>query len=71
MEITFNKGDAVPQTGQYVCAPCGFKKDFSKGEKFTECISCFSGTPEGHEEYAEGLELWEKVRSLPEEEHRA
>lgn len=62
---TYNKGEAVPHTGEYVCAPCGFKRRFATGESFPECTSCLSGTPEGHEEYAEGLELWEKVRDLP------
>ena len=68
MESTFNKGEHVPESGEYVCAPCGFKRQYSKGEAFAECTSCFSGTPDGHEDFADGLELWEKVRNLPEPE---
>jgi hypothetical protein len=58
----FSKGDAVPKEGAYVCVPCGFKKDYKSGEHFEECISCFSGTPQGeHEEFVDGMEMWEPV----------
>ncbi len=56
----FNKGDAVPEDGEYVCSPCGYHHTYHQGEQFTECISCMAGSSEGDEEYAEGLELWEK-----------
>lgn len=62
----FNKGDEVLEDGEYVCSPCGYHHTFHKGEQFTECLSCMSGTPEGHEEFVEGLELWEKARPVPE-----
>ena len=62
---TFNKGDQVREEGTYVCVPCGFKKHFRPGDNFTECLSCLAGTKDGHEDYVEGLELWEKVK--PEE----
>lgn len=65
-ERTFNKGEDVPEDGEYVCAPCGYHHTFHHGERFTECVSCLSGTPEGQEEYAEGLELWEKAHPIPE-----
>lgn len=57
----FDKGEAVPAEGEYVCSPCGYHHTFRKGEHFTECISCMAGTPDGHEDFAEGLELWEKA----------
>lgn len=64
-EETFNKGEKVPQNGEYVCAPCGFKKHFKEGERFPECTSCLAGSEGGSEEFAEGLELWERVRDIP------
>lgn len=62
---TFNKGDSVPKEGNYVCVPCGYRKHFSPGEHFSECTSCLSGTPDGEEEYLDGLEMWEPVRTEP------
>lgn len=59
---TFNKGEIVPEAGEYVCVPCGYHKEYRPGEQFTECISCFSGTHDGHEDFAEGLEMWEKIQ---------
>lgn len=59
---TFNKGDIAAEAGNYVCVPCGFRKHFKQGEQFSECMSCLSGTKHGDEEYAEGLELWEKAQ---------
>lgn len=58
---SYNKGDAAPDDANYVCVPCGYNRYFRKGEVFTECMSCLSGTPHGEDEYAEGLELWEKA----------
>lgn len=60
-EKTYNKGDVVEEDGDYVCVPCGYNRYFRMGEQFTECMSCLSGTSDGHEEYVQGLELWEKV----------
>lgn len=62
-ETPFSKGDKVPEAGEYVCVPCGYKHQYHAGEEFGECISCLSGTPGGqHEEYVEGMEMWEKVQ---------
>ena len=64
----FSKDDAVPKEGSYVCVPCGYTKHFNVGDHFTECISCFSGTPNGqHEEFVEGQEMWEPVQPVKEE----
>lgn len=61
LPATFNKGEIVPEDGTYVCSPCGYHHAFQKDEQFTECLSCLSGTPDGHEEFVEGMELWEKT----------
>lgn len=65
---TFNRGDAVPEEGKYVCVPCGFKHHFKTDETFTECISCLGGTNDGPEEFAEGLEMWEKLQPIKDDE---
>ncbi len=62
---TFNKGETVPEEGEYVCVPCGYHKDYKPGDAFSECISCLSGTPDGDDEFAEGLEMWEKAQPHP------
>ncbi|MDD5039860.1 MAG: hypothetical protein PHY34_01790 [Patescibacteria group bacterium] len=56
----FDKGNVVPEEADYVCVPCGYRHHYQHGEKFGECISCLAGTKEGHEDYVEGLEMWEK-----------
>ncbi|MBI4089971.1 MAG: hypothetical protein HY421_01065 [Candidatus Kerfeldbacteria bacterium] len=61
LNTTYNRGDDVTEDGEYVCVPCGYHRYFRQGEQFTECMSCLSGTQDGHEDYAEGLELWEKA----------
>jgi hypothetical protein len=63
----YHKGDTVSDEGDYVCVPCGFRKHLKPGKQFPECTSCLSGTEEGHDDYVEGLELWEKVQPIPEE----
>jgi hypothetical protein len=68
MTKPFSKGDTVPEEGDWVCVPCGYKHHYHVGEQFGECMSCLSGTPNGeHEEFLEGEEMWEKV-TLPVEE---
>ncbi|MFA6098435.1 MAG: hypothetical protein WCV50_00640 [Patescibacteria group bacterium] len=61
---TFNKGDQVPESSHYVCVPCGFKKEYKAGEVFGECTSCLAGTDAGHEEFIEGLEMWEQYKDI-------
>jgi len=62
---TYNKGDAVPEDGTYVCVPCGFHKSFHAGDTFSECTSCLAGTHEGDEMFVDGSELWEKKTTVP------
>jgi len=62
-EKPFSKGERVPEDGEYVCVPCGYHNVYQAGDQFKECVSCLSGTPEGKEEFAEGLEMWEKIRA--------
>ncbi len=61
-EETFHKGDIVGEEGDYVCVPCGYQKHFKPGDTFTECTSCLAGTDEGHEDYVDGMEVWEKIQ---------
>lgn len=58
---TFNKGEAVPASGTYVCVPCGYRQHHKSGDTFGECTSCLAGTEEGDKEYIEGTSLWEKI----------
>lgn len=37
----YHVGDKVPEEGQYVCVPCGFRKRLKPGDVFGECLSCF------------------------------
>lgn len=64
----FNKDEPVPEPGEYVCVPCGYHKVYQSGDKFSECISCLSGTNDGEDEFAEGLEMWEKAQPHPVDE---
>lgn len=59
-ENIFNKGDTVPEDADYICVPCGYKRELKAGETFGECTSCLAGTDEGEKEYMEGTSLWEK-----------
>jgi hypothetical protein len=62
----YSKGDSVPAAGEYVCVPCGFKRQYQAGEHFGECLSCLSGTAQGqHEDFVEGMEMWEPVETPP------
>ncbi|MFH0828851.1 MAG: hypothetical protein V1907_01585 [Candidatus Kerfeldbacteria bacterium] len=61
MKQTFNKGEVVEEEGSYICVPCGYRHHLKKGDYFTECLSCMAGTKGGHDDYIEGLELWEKI----------
>jgi hypothetical protein len=55
----FGVGDAVPETGKYICVPCGDKKELAEGDAFPHCLSCFD--EEERAEFATGQELWERI----------
>jgi len=43
----FSIGDLVPQSGSYLCVPCGYVQFFEAGAKFIECLACLAGTSDG------------------------
>ena len=56
----YRKGDLVPVSGTYVCAPCGFTQYFAAGSAFVECVACLAGTAFGPEGYRENeQEFWQ------------
>ena len=56
----FKIGDAVPQSGNYVCVPCGYVQYFAVGEAFTTCQACFAGTELGPEGFQDPeTEFWQ------------
>lgn len=57
----FAIGDAVPETGLYLCVPCGFVEEFQAGDLFPTCRACYAGTSEGPEGYTEAhVDFWER-----------
>ncbi len=59
-EKLYKIGDAVPQSGRYVCTICELIVEYSadhikNGVKFAECTLCHAGTEEGpkkpHEDF--------------------
>lgn len=54
---TYKVGQAAEESGCYICAPCGYKKYFVAGERFTSCLRCFGKG----QQFKKGLELWESV----------
>ena len=62
MPVLFKIGDAVPQTGWYVCVPCGYTQLFCVGEVFLTCDACLAGTSDGPYGYEDPeSEFWEWV----------
>ncbi len=64
MTQPYNKGEKVPDAGEYVCVPCGYHHTYAQGEQFGECMSCLAGSQEGDEEFADGLEMWERAKPV-------
>ena len=56
---TFNIGDRVQKGGMYVCVPCGYKKQFKKGDVFPRCFVCLEGKKYKGDDYFKDLGLWE------------
>jgi len=58
---TYNIGCVVPCSGFYVCVPCGYKKYFERGGKFTRCFGCLENKKNEGDHYFKDLGLWELV----------
>ena len=58
--ILYKIGDVVPESGSYLCVPCGYIQHFEVGGVFTTCEACLAGTENGPEGYQdpEG-EFWQ------------
>jgi hypothetical protein len=55
-------GEIVPQSGLYVCVPCGYVQQFQEGKVFLTCEACLAGTENGPEGYQEeDAEFWSFV----------
>lgn len=57
--IIFDAGSTVTESGYYVCVPCGDKRYFKAGSRFTACLKCFGKNR--RRGLTKGLELWEKI----------
>lgn len=59
-EKLYKIGDTVPQSGTWVCVPCGFMTNFDAGSKFITCEACLAGTEYGPEGYQSAeAEFWQ------------
>lgn len=61
-KLLYKIGDVVPESGTYVCVPCGYVQPFTAGDRFTTCEACLAGTeygPEGFQE--EAAEFWQLI----------
>ncbi|MFA6524850.1 MAG: hypothetical protein WCT33_01110 [Patescibacteria group bacterium] len=54
-------GDKAPETGEYLCMPCGYKSKLEKGEKFPECVSCLIPQKKVDIDEVADDATWEKV----------
>ena len=59
-KINYKIGDVVPQSGMYICVPCGYAQHFEVGSTFTTCEACFAGTTDGPDGYQDSEnEFWQ------------
>ena len=62
VETLYKIGDMIPQSGNYICVPCGYVQYFLMGEQFTTCDACLAGTNDGPEGYKETeAEFWQFI----------
>lgn len=54
---TYKVGQIAEESGYYICVPCGYKKYFAAGRRFTSCLKCFGKG----QRLKKGLELWERI----------
>lgn len=53
-------GETVPESGLYLCVPCGYMQRFEAGALFTTCEACYAGTDIGPAGYTEpDAEFWQ------------
>lgn len=57
-EDAYKVGSEVPESGFYVCVPCGNKKYLKAGAHFGSCLMCFG---KERKLFRKGLELWERI----------
>ncbi|HVM90345.1 MAG TPA: hypothetical protein VMU11_00410 [Verrucomicrobiae bacterium] len=58
----FAVGEVVPESGWYLCVPCGFADEFMAGDAFPVCKACLAGTSDGPDGYTEPhVEYWERL----------
>jgi len=58
----FDVGRTVPQTGRYICVPCGYTRHLQKGTIFPQCFSCIEGKKYNGDIYFKDLGLWELLQ---------
>lgn len=55
-------GDAVPEDGDYICVPCGFREALKEGDICPECTSCLKNQKDVDQETMDAEQgLWEKA----------
>lgn len=62
LEKLYKIDDVVPQSGQYLCVPCGYVQYFNEGNLFTTCDACLAGTADGPEGYKQDeADFWQLI----------
>lgn len=68
IDVTYKVGDVASEDGWYICVPCGTKKYFKAGMRFTDCLKCFG---KQKRLFRKGLELWEKIFRRPKNKNQS
>lgn len=67
--IFYKIGERVKIKGLYVCVPCGYKKLFKKGDRFTACTNCMRiSKPISEQSIARAQENNEEIDEFSESE---
>ena len=59
---TFDVGSKVLRNGTYICVPCGYRSEFSRGDTFPQCFGCLKGKKYEGDDYIKDLGLWELIK---------
>lgn len=59
----YSVGTKVPESGYYICVPCGYKKHFKKGATFPQCFGCLKGEKYDGDDYFKNLGTWEPLKN--------